>query len=118
MNIQLHIERLILDGLSVEQRHRGDLKAAVEAELTRLLTANGLRAELFSSGALRTLGAAEIQLTGRPAAPVLGKQIAQAVHGGIGAEAGGGVERHRLRRENRLSPTLLHDKTLVRKELK
>jgi len=88
VNIDLHIERLILDGLSIEPKYRAQLQAAVESELTRLLRAGGLKAELSSSGALQSVGASQIQLTGWRTAPVLGKQIAQAVHGGIGAEAG------------------------------
>ena len=42
MNIRLHIERLILDGLPVNSVQSPQVKAAVEAELTRLLTADGL----------------------------------------------------------------------------
>jgi hypothetical protein len=39
MNISVHIERLVLDGLFVSHGQRPLLQAAVEAELTRLLTA-------------------------------------------------------------------------------
>jgi len=86
MNIELHIERLVLDGLQVEARDRAHLQAAVEAELTRLLTTGGLRSELLAGGALRSLGAGEIQATHGSTALHLGNQIAQAVHSGIGGE--------------------------------
>ena len=43
-NIHLHIERLILDGLPIERAQGPHVQAAVEAELARLLTENGLDA--------------------------------------------------------------------------
>jgi hypothetical protein len=89
VNIELHIERLILDGLQVEPRNRAHLQAALEAELTRLLTVDGLRSELLSGGAVRSLSAGEIHVTNQTTGTQLGNHIGQAVHGGIGARAGG-----------------------------
>jgi len=86
VNIELHIERLVLDGLQVASRDRAQLQAAVEAELTRLLAAGGLRSELLSGGAMRSLGGGEIQVTYNMTPLHLGNRIAQAVHGGVGAE--------------------------------
>lgn len=84
MNIELHIERLILDGLAIEPGQRADIQAAVEGELTRLLVANGLRADLRSGGALPLLRAGAINVSSQTNAMQLGNQIAQSVHGGIG----------------------------------
>jgi hypothetical protein len=89
VNIELHIERLILDGLQVEPRNCSHLQAAAEAELTRLLTADGLRSELSSSSNLRSLGAGEIHVTSQTPVAELGNHIARAVHGGIGPERAG-----------------------------
>ena len=86
MNIELHIERLILDGLTVEPGQRAEVQAAVEAELTRLLATGELNPELLSSGAVRSLGAREIHVTNQTTPAQLGNHIAQAVHGGIGSE--------------------------------
>jgi hypothetical protein len=83
MNIEVHIERLILEGLNLEPRERR-LRAAVEAELARLLSTEGLRAELLAGGAMRSLAAPEIHVPPQIAAPQLGAHIAQAVHGSIG----------------------------------
>lgn len=84
MNINLHIERLVLDGLPVEH-HQGPLvKAAVEAELSRLLTADGLANSLMSGGAMPSAPAPGIQLTSNRNPTQLGQQIARAVYGGIG----------------------------------
>lgn len=62
MNINLRIERLVLDGISPSPGERLMLRAAVEAELTRLLTSGGLSDELQSGGALYNVRTAGIQL--------------------------------------------------------
>jgi hypothetical protein len=76
---------MVLDGLYVAPRDRAHLQAAVEAELVRLLAADGLRSELLSGGAMRSLGAGEINVTNNMSPLHLGNHIAQAVHGGVGA---------------------------------
>lgn len=86
MNIELHIERLILDGLAIEPGQHADIQTAVEDELTRLLVANGVRADLRSGGAIPSLRGAAINVTNEIKAIHLGSQIAQSVHGGIGRE--------------------------------
>ena len=84
MNIELHIERLILDGLTIEPLDRGELQATVGEELTRLLSSGGLRSDLLSARAVRSISAGEIEVTNQMAPARLGNQIAQAVHSGIG----------------------------------
>jgi len=66
VNIELHIERLTLDGVVVDPGRRFDVQAAVEAELRRLLTAGGVTTELLSSVPF-SLGAGEIQVRSRTA---------------------------------------------------
>jgi hypothetical protein len=84
MNVNLHIERLILEGIDLAPHEHGHLQAAVEAELGRLLSAGGFSQELAGGIALPSLRAGDIQL-GNGAGPVpLGRQIAQAVYRGIG----------------------------------
>lgn len=46
MNIQVHIERLVLEGLPVTSLQGPLIQQAVEKELARLLTAHGLADEL------------------------------------------------------------------------
>lgn len=84
MNINLHIERLVLEGVPVEGRHAAHVKAAVEAELTRLLTENGLSSRLQSGAALPRLHADAIQLGAEQTPAQLGQQIAGSVYGGVG----------------------------------
>ncbi len=95
MNIELHIERLVLDGLPIEHSQGPLVQAAVEAELTRLLAENGLASQLQSGGALPHLNANAIQLPpgGRPAQ--LGQQIAQSVYGGMSNAPRAGAVRRR-----------------------
>lgn len=83
MNITLHIERLILDGVDIAPGQRHLVQAAVEAELTRLLTAGGLSPALTGGGALYRVCANTIQLTSGAGPADLGRQIAGAVYGGI-----------------------------------
>ena len=86
MNIEFRIERLVLDGLDIEPRDRSQLQRAVEAELTRLLAAGGLRPELLSGGAMPSVAGTEIRVTPQTRGAQLGNQIAHAVHRGIGVE--------------------------------
>jgi hypothetical protein len=84
MNIKLHIERLILDGISPSPVEPPLLQAAIEAGLTRLLANGGLSDALQSGGALDNVRTAGIQLTRDGGPAQLGEQIAGAVYGGIG----------------------------------
>ena len=84
MNITVHIDRLILDGISLAHGQRPCLQAAIEAELARLLAANGLASNLQTHGAWPSLSAAPIELQNTNEPGQLGKQIAQAIYRGIG----------------------------------
>ncbi len=84
MNINLHIDRLVLDGLDVGIGHGALIKKTVEAELKGLLSAGGLAARLQSGGALPKIGAGTIELDGRENPLRVGQKIARSVYGGIG----------------------------------
>lgn len=84
MNINIHIERLILDGLPITHRQRPLVQAAVEAELARLLTDDGLAPGLQTGGMVPHVPGSNIQLVGDNNPNALGHQIAHAVYGGIG----------------------------------
>lgn len=84
MNINLHIDRLVLDGLPIEHRDGPLVKAAVEVELGRLLTAKGLANSLLSGGATPSVPAPGIQVPHDPNPARLGQQIGRAVYRGIG----------------------------------
>lgn len=82
MNINLHIERLVLDGVALERGHEPLLRAAVEAEMTRLITDGGAN-DLMSAGAVPRLTAPGIETAGDGDVARLGRQIARSVYGGI-----------------------------------
>lgn len=84
MNISVHIERLILDGLPIAQRDRARLQAAIEEELYRLLAAGSLAIDLRAAAMLPRLTGGPLELNGNEDPRLLGKRIAQAVYGGIG----------------------------------
>lgn len=83
MNISVHIERLILDGLPVAPDQRPLLQAAVEAELARLFAVGGLTGGMATGGAVPYVPAGAIPIAGGADPAALGTQIAQAVYGGI-----------------------------------
>ena len=82
-NIQLHIERLVLDGLPIDRAQSPAIQAAVEAELSRLLTIQGFSAGFQASSAIPNLRANAIQLSSGNSPAQLGAQIAQSIHGGM-----------------------------------
>lgn len=85
MNINLHIERLVLDGVSIEPHQRPLLQEALQNELVRLLAERGLSSSIAHGLAIPRLTASGIQLTGNNPTQ-LGQQIARSVYGGIGHE--------------------------------
>jgi hypothetical protein len=81
MSINLHIERLILDGLPMSRNHGSLVQAAVETELARLLAERGMS---HSSGvAVPYLSANSIAVTRENKPAQLGHQIAQAVYNSL-----------------------------------
>ena len=84
MNITVHIERLILDGIAVSHHHRPLVQAAMEKELARLLALDGLSIDFQQSHVQQRIqaGVLEVKDTDEPA--VLGRNIARAVYRGIG----------------------------------
>lgn len=84
MNVRLHVDRLVLDGIDVPYAARGALRAALEQELARLIANGGLSPSLAGGAAVPSLRAAEIPIDGSPGR--LGVAIAGAVYGGLGGE--------------------------------
>jgi hypothetical protein len=83
MKINMHIERLVLDGLSVSNYRQPMLQAAVETELARLFTANGTADGLTTGGAVSHISAGDIQLADESDPAHLGRQIARSVYEGV-----------------------------------
>ncbi|MDF0515733.1 hypothetical protein P0R31_00550 [Bradyrhizobium yuanmingense] len=86
MNIRLHIERLVLDGLQLNGQDRAQLKASLEAELGRLLSESGINGGIGAGGALPRIDAAPIRVR-RDATPAqIGSGIAQSMFSGMGKQ--------------------------------
>jgi hypothetical protein len=90
VNVNLHIERLVLDGIAVEPAGRLVLQAAVEAELGRLLAQGGIGSSFAVGGAMASLRAGgfhlsggETRLGGAEHPRQLGRQIAGAAYRGL-----------------------------------
>jgi hypothetical protein len=86
MKINVHIERLILEGLPVSGHEGPHVRAAVEAELSRLLGHHGISEEFRSGGAFPTLRASPMRLEAPTSPRQIGRQIAQSVYGGFGRQ--------------------------------
>ena len=84
MTITVHIDQLILDGVSIAPHEREVLQAAVEAELGRLLAGGGVSPALQATGARSSVagGAMTWSATHTPARR--GQEIARAVYQGLG----------------------------------
>jgi hypothetical protein len=78
MNITVHIERLILDGVPFAGGQESVLRAGLEAELVRLLGKEGLSG--ISASALERLPGGTVQLDGESKPALVGQQIAQSIY--------------------------------------
>ena len=81
MNVELHIEELVLQGFPPDYRHRiGD---AVEQELSRLFTERGLPPSLSRGGDIPHLDAGAFEMNTELRAHEVGARVARALYGGM-----------------------------------
>lgn len=80
MIVRIHIDRLILDGLPVDRLAAPRVRAAVEAELTRMFAAGDWRP---TGGAVPAIAAAPIAVASDARPNQIGTAVAQSVHGGL-----------------------------------
>ena len=83
MKINLAIERLVLDGFQLNPAQRSLLQEALQAELGRLLAEGGVTGGLAAGGMVPSVRADGFAISGDGGPVSLGRQIAQAVYGGI-----------------------------------
>ncbi len=83
MNVHVHIERLVLDGLPLQPAQAPAVQSAVEAELARLLTADGLPPDLQRGGGRSGTRAADVALPPTTAPDHLGTRLGKAIHEGM-----------------------------------
>jgi hypothetical protein len=83
MNVRLHIDRLVIDGLDLPRAQSGAVVAAVERELAQLIASGAIA---WSSSAVPSVRAPQIDVA-RDAKPAqLGGAIANAVYGSLGGK--------------------------------
>ena len=78
-DIELHIDRLVLHGVSRHQQH--SIGEAIQQELLRQLTANGIPDLLSRQGNVLHLNAGSVQLGQGDRSGRIGRQVARAVYG-------------------------------------
>jgi hypothetical protein len=83
MNINLHIERLVLEGVNIAAGEGHLLQNVVVTELTRILTDGGLSSSIAQGSGLPHISASGIQLKDGNNLTQIGQQIAQSVYGGL-----------------------------------
>ena len=83
MNISVHIERLVLEGIDIPHADRPLLQAAIAEELGRLMAEGEIGERLRSGGAVPSVPAAPIELTQGGSPAQMGASIARSIHGGL-----------------------------------
>jgi hypothetical protein len=90
MNVELHIERLVLDGVELGAGDLPHLHRSVVDALTELLRARGLAPALAGGASVARIFANDMRLARHDSAArgldELGSQIAGSIYGGIGRD--------------------------------
>ena len=85
MNIELHIEQLMLHGFAPSDRHR--IGAAIQQELARLLAEQGIPPGLAQGKTIGQLDGGAFEMKAGTSPRVIGAHIAQAIYGGLQYES-------------------------------
>jgi hypothetical protein len=83
MNVNLHIERLVLEGLPFTSRDAALVREAVQAELARLFDQRDAAAGSFADAALPSMQGTPLRPPATETPPHFGAAIAQSVYGAI-----------------------------------
>ena len=83
MKINLHIERLVLEGLPITTTEGAVIHKAIEHELARMLASRSPASDWGTGGAIAQLGAPQIAIHATERPQALGRRIAHSVYGGV-----------------------------------
>jgi len=83
MKINLHIERLVLEGLPVTAGQAPLVQSAVQQELTKLFGFSGIAPQLMFGDAMPYARGGAMRFGGEASPRQLGTQIAESVHEGL-----------------------------------
>jgi hypothetical protein len=78
MNLELHIEKLVLPDLSAGERRR--VVSALEQELLRLLREEGVPPQLTLGQSTLPLDASQVAIAKDTKPDAIGRQLAQTIH--------------------------------------
>lgn len=84
MNVNLHIEELVLDGIKLSPLQRSRMDVAIRSELTRLIATEGISPNLQMGGWRDRLSAGNLQLSLDQSPDAMGQRIAQSIYRGLG----------------------------------
>ena len=84
MKINLHIERLIVEGMSLTAREKDQLSSAIRQQLLGQLTERGLAADLNGLAGQRTVNGGAMSLMDADQPGAIGQKIGTAIYRGIG----------------------------------
>jgi len=84
-NVELHIDELILHGFAPADRYR--IGEALQCELERLFTEQGIPAALLEGGDVDKLELGSFQLSHGAQSGAIGIQVARALYGGLSNSA-------------------------------
>jgi hypothetical protein len=79
--VEFHIEELVLHGF--EGRDRAAIQAAIQQELSRLLTAQGIPLSWEQGGEVGAIDGGSFDLPAGAKSEFVGTQIAQSIYGGF-----------------------------------
>lgn len=85
--MNVHVERLVLEGVEPTSRQRSVLRSAFTAELSRLVAAGGLDSALARGASVPATPAGPFQLGASFDAREAGARIARAVYAGLGPQS-------------------------------
>jgi len=81
MDVQLHIEELVLHGFAGVDRHQ--IGARVQEELTRLFAEQGVPPGLAAGGNVARIDGGTFTVAPNPKPHWIGAQVAQAIYNGV-----------------------------------
>jgi hypothetical protein len=81
MNVQLHIEELVLHGFAGVDRHQ--IGERVQQELTRLFAERGVPPGMATGGNVARIDGGSFTVAPNPKPDQIGTQVAQAIYNGV-----------------------------------
>lgn len=79
--VEIHIDELVLQGFSPQGRYA--IAVAVESELTRLMTENGIPSSFLAGGHIPSLNAGRFDMQHAAKGETVGNNIANSVYKGF-----------------------------------